>query len=897
MGLVAVKDPALIAELEGQKPVSDPALLAKLEGGSVSSNLAKIDAQNEAGSFEEPSTFGYLFNRLKKGFSGFMGMPGDVVQTIRTAPGAPTTPAGFAALERTGRLPEVVAGGVAQNEKLNRETTPIIATSNQYRQAMGYDPSIKTERDWLRYTGGVAEMAGAGGPFALATNPATMLPLLSGVVGSGIGMEAAGDVASGLGLSREAGEVTGAVLGGAATALIPNAGVGAAGAIKRRFSPEANKAAAESQVSREIAGQLESYPAAQQNIERSLQVSDDIPGFTPSLPARSGAPGLLAEERVLVSKNPRTLNKAIENIESNKKAIADFVSSKFEPGAGPTAIQRVNKLAKVKIDRLEGMKAALDEKLDDALRVFESNPSNYENGNRLRELFFKQKEVYSGIRAQKYTEVYEAAERLGVKANIDDAVQYVDDVLKNEMNSYQQSEIPSVFRQLKGEFAKEAPKGGPTVKTTPTGKTIKHYDAAPKVNEPADVSFEKLHSLYKRTNADLASLRGSARPDKDFQLMLLGELKHKLTQKLAGFEEAGFGEVATKLKEANRFYAAEYLPRFKQGFGGDVAAKYASGEFRTPDQLVTGMITGKPNNTQAARDFKMLFAEEPEAWNALRSGYLDELYRNAGLVSKDGRINQKAIDTFLRKHEPTLGEFPQIKAEIKQLATNNEALLTRRAQIVAAEKKLASKDLFRLFQGRDPDVILTEAATNPNAMRVLAYQTRNNPGMAKGLARGIAEHVAKQDDPMAFLTANKEAIRIGLKPMGEAHFKNLETAVEAMTINARNAPPHNINATGVASDTIAEKLGSSPRAIIAHFLNVERGRTGLAQESAAFLGRWFDKLRRDHRSIAMEAVFYDKDAARALANLAKNHTSEKVKFDFITQMTALGVRAEVAGQE
>ena len=169
--------------------------------------------------------------------------------------------------------------------------------------------------------------------------------------------------------------------------------------------------------------------------------------------------------------------------------------------------------------------------------------------------------------------------------------------------------------------------------------------------------------------------------------------------------------------------------------------------------------------------------------------------------------------------------------------------------------------------------------------------------MAKGLSRGIAEHVTQQSDPAAFFAANEEALRIGLKPLGEEHFKNLQTAVDAMTINSRNPAAMSVTASSAVPDAIAEKLGSSPRAIVAHILNVQRGRTGAGQEGAAFLGRWFDKLRRDHKAVAMEAVFYDKDAAKAIASLVKTPASEKAKLDFATQMTALGVRAHVAGQE
>lgn len=857
MPLVAVQDPGVLEQLDGPKPVSDPKILSQLEGepSSPASNLARIDSQQVAATFEEPSTMAYYFNRLKKGFSGFMGLPGDVVRLIQET----SRPYGGSTKAAQQEFATKTAGQAPY------EPPKIMATSDQYRDVMGHDPAMKTGSDLKRYSGAVVEMAGAGGPFGASMQAKNLPALAMSIGGSGIGMEAGGDVASGLGLSRNAGELVGSLVGGAASSVMPNALTAAGSVLKRRLSPEANRVAAESQVGREIAGQLESYPPAAGNIERSLQISDEMNGFTPSLPARSGAPGLLAEEKRLVSQSPKTLNRAVQNVEDNERAISEFVNTKFPEGGGQTAMQQVQKLAKVKADRLEGMKTAVDEKLDDSLRVFEANPSNYESGTQLRDLFFKQKQVYSGIRSQKYQEVYEAADRLGAKANIDDAAGYAKGVLESELNAYQASEIPPALRQL--------------------------------AKESGDISFAKLHSLYKRTNADLASLRGSTAADKDFRIHLLEGLKDRLAKNIAGFEEQGFGEVASKLKEANRFYAEEYLPRFKQGFGGDIAAKFPSGEFRTPDQMVTELITKKPNNTQAAKDFKALFDEVPEAWQALRNGYMDELYRNGGIVTKEGRINQRGLETFLRKHEPTLAEFPQIKQDMQGLAVDNGALLTRRAQIVAAEKKLAAKDLYRLFQGRDPEAILTEAATNPNAMRVLAYQARNDAGMAKGLARGIAEHVVAQPDPAAFLAANEQAIRAGLKPMGEEHFKNLQTAVEAMTINARSQMPANVNAGSVVGDSFAEKVGSSPRAIISHILNVERGRSGPMQEGFAFLGRWFDKLRRDHKAIAMEAVFYDKDAARALANLAKNPNSEKMQMDFATQMTALGVRAEVAGQQ
>ena len=887
-----VTDPSLLEQLE-KGPVTDPEVLRQLDEPTIGDKIAKIQSQDD---IEEPSTFQYLFNRLKKTAAGVIGAPGDIISAMKP------TPEQLRAIANNPRIanpPDVRAATLGRANDLEAAENyrpTIIPTSGDIELSIGFDKNMETNNVLKRYAGGVVEMAGAALPFAPIMKAATLPALVASMIGSGIGLEAGGDTAEGLGFDRPVGEAAGALLGGAVSAVSPNAMRAGIDLAKNRFSPSVQKARVENQVAREVSAQLDD--TAMSNLNRSLEVSDEIAKtgaeFSPSLPARTASAGLLAEERSLVQRSPEAINKAVSTILNDEKAVQHFVSAKFPVGKSDAATQ-VAGLQKQAAQRLDAMRKAVDDKLDDSIRVFQANPSNYENGNRLRDLFFKQKQVYRGTSNQKYQRVYDAAKDAGVTANIDDVVAYADDVLKSEMNAYQQQDIPSVFRQIKNEFIKEPSKAGPTVKTTPAGKQIKIFDTATAAPEPADISFEQLHSLYKRTNSDLASLRGSQAVDKDFRIMLLEGLKTKLTDKIKGFEADGFGEVATKLRGANRFYAEEYVPRFKQGFGSDVAARYSSGEFRTPAEHVTELIT-KANNTQAAKDFRMLFDETPEAWDALRNGYLDKLHRQGNLIDASGRINQKALDTFLRQHEPTLREFPEIGKDLQRLSLDNSALLARRAQIVAAEKKLAAQDLFKLFQGKDPAEVLTKATGDPNVMRLLARQAGRDPNTAKALNRSIAEHVAAQQDPARFLAENADAIKIGLKPLGDEHFKNLTTAVDAMTINSRN--PVSIGSSPFdKGDPIFNKFGATGASWFSQYRSVIQGRSSLAQEGVAFLGRLFNKLRRDHRATALEAVFYDKDTARVLANLAQKPDSPKAQMEWAKQMASLGIRAVVAGED
>lgn len=855
----------------------------------IAEKLAAVNAAKGAAASAEPGAAEYLINRAKKGFAGFMGIPGDIADASRDMPflsGHPATVPISMMADKVARF----LGLKKTREQL--PTEKVIATSKTYQDALGYDPKMKTSDDGLRYAGGIAEMGGAGGPFALALKPAALLPLATGIVTSGIGLETGGDVAEGFGMDRQMGEAAGALAFGFLPAVTGAAATKGVQLAKSRFSKGSQIARAEQEALNEVRAHVDEVPGSGINLERSNRVAGEFAkegiDFTPSLPARTNSPGLLAIEKNLVSDNPSALNKATKNAEDLQLQIADFVDAKFPVTKAQPAAKRVQDIMKASDAKLTGMKQAVDDALDDMSLRFERQPNDV-NGEKLRGLFMKQKEVYRGIRDAKYKAAYDEAEKLGLRDTIDDVVKYVDDTLKTDLNAYQQSEIPSVFREVSRKFgAKPAPETGRYVPPDLLEEATK--------GRAADVSFEELHSLYKRTNSDLASLRGSMAPDKDFRIRLLENMKTMLKGKIDAYQDTAFGPVAEKLKDANRFYEAEYLPRFKQGFGGDISAKYTTGEFRTPHEQVTELIT-KANNVQAAKDFKLLFDDVPEAWNALRDGYMDTLFRNAGVIDGNGRIKQTAMDAFLRKNGPTLDQFPQIKADIQRLATDNAALLERNARIQAQQKELHAATLFKMFNGGDPAKILELSITEPKAMRLLSSQAKGNPERAKAFARAVAEQVMAKPDPVDFFMRNEEAIRNGLAPLGAEHFKNMRTAIEATQISQRTTIPQNVQRQSILPDSIAEKFGSSPRAMISHMLNVERGRTGVVQEGAAFLGRWFDKLRRDHKAVVMESIFYDPDTSKVIASLGKNPGSPKARSDFATQMVKLGVQTEVAGQE
>ena len=161
----------------------------------IAEKLAAVESGKQATADAEPGAGEYLGNRAKKGFAGFMGLPGDIADASRDIPFI----SGHPAMVPLSLMVNTVVEKLGL--KKTREQLPtekVIATSRTYRDAFGYDPEMKTTNDGLRYAGGVAEMAAAGGPFAPALKATAIPSLIAGSASSGIGLEAGGDVVEGL---------------------------------------------------------------------------------------------------------------------------------------------------------------------------------------------------------------------------------------------------------------------------------------------------------------------------------------------------------------------------------------------------------------------------------------------------------------------------------------------------------------------------------------------------------------------------------------------------------------------------------------------------------------------------------------------------------------------------
>lgn len=868
--------------------------------------LSNIDQASEASAAKEPGALEYLRNKAKEGFAGFMGSPGDLYQMMKPKPEGMRRMANNPRIAMSPEHRAMLLKDAAEMEAAPPPDTLLdqwlqkpMATSKDYGGVLEVDHEMKTERPWLRYAGGVAKMAGAGAPLGLAVRgPAQIYSLASGTVYGGLGGQAARDVGPSLGISPEASETIGEVAGMTGPALLSQGAGAVAKFAKSRLSPEFARQKAEHEALAKVGGLVEAHADSGANLARAEELRARIPGYEPSAAAATGAPGLIALERQLASQTPENLATAASKVRNSAEAIENFVAQKYDGGTFDTP-RKIAVLAKKKAADLAQARSNVEEKLTDLNAAFDRNPSG-QNGDLLRKKLNERNAILRGQKDQNYAAVEEEARNLGVKEDVGDIVDFTKRTLAEDLNGFQPENIPSIFREVKSEFAKEA-KGGRVAKETPTGKKIYSYeDAAPASTE---VTFDSLMSMRRRVNSDLAEVSASSGTDREAKMRLLGQMKGMIESKVQQYNDpAKYGRLGELMQKAEGFFKTEYAPRFKQGFGFEANlrdSRAGGGMAYTPEEVTTKLL--KPTDAQAVRDFKFLYGDDAEAIGALKGSWLDALHKRAGIFDKNGFVKPTAIDNFVKTHQDAFRELPQsVQLDIRRLSTDSTALLERRAAISAAEKKLADNGFVQLVEGQDPEKVLSVAIQDDKAMRVLSGMAAKAGTLEQnGLARRVAEKITEAPDPAAYLNAHSGTVNQVFGRMGPNHMQNVEDVVEAISILKRADIPRNVHGAPAMQDPMMAGTGSSMRSWIASLMSIERGRTGVLQEGGFMLGRYLAKMTTGHRDAVMQAALYDPHFSKVLAGALKSKAplTAGVQTRLAEEFGKIGVRAYSMGSD
>lgn len=596
--------------------------------------------------------------------------------------------------------------------------------------------------------------------------------------------------------------------------------------------------------SAELRSALEAHRGAPVSLKEVAEIQKRVKNFRPTLGQASGAPGVVAIESEIAARSPQTLAKHAERAQANLDELLKFHEESF-PETGVSPIEEVRKahegLAVARTKQVEGLDrniATLAEK-----QAFQDNAAIGEELRGLRDK--RAAEVRSAAKA-KYDDVYVTAATSGVNADVTDLPALINKVSGSPQNAAQL--MPRLYADLKDAATKYVPKGA-------------------KKGAPLMVPFAALHSMLKRGNADLmAAVSRNDMQSAHFIQQVLGNLNGKVKT----FEGPEYGHVAEKLRGANEFWQKEYAQVFREGAGGRMAQFNRFGD-TTHDEDIVRKLFWKPGKSQGMEDFAQIFGKDPRAYKALENGVMDIF---AKAVVREGQIQPKLVETFMRQHASSLEMVPGLKQKLGDINVSNDALLKRR-HAIQEEQRVADKSAAaKIAQSDQPDQVISHALTDKSYMDTLLAQAKT-PETKQALARSLAQGVMAQKEPYAFLMRSEARLKPVMNQLGPEHWKNLETLGQMKRVLDRVQTPTSANLETL-QDIGTKLIGTPVKSVLTGVWGNSRVYQSRGYFTLNLAGRYIYKIKTAEANRLLEEAIYDPNLAASLAEASTKGTARAV---------------------
>jgi len=665
---------------------------------------------------------------------------------------------------------------------------------------------------------------------------ATAATEAAATLGSGAGAGVAEQIAPG----NVGAEMTGQILGGVLPAFMPTRAISRLGMKAYDWAtgggPERLASAeARNSVSQQLANEI--GPNARQGLDRATQLRETIPGFKPSAAEATNSPALLATQRDLENQmSGRELERAAMRRRENQQAVqafADRNAPNAPQGASPeyiidTATGRITALR----DRIAGKQAeigAIRRQMADTI----PQVSNRETGENIRAALEAQRREVS-------TEMGQLAQRLGINsANV-----------TVPFNQARQ-ELLTVFGQ-KTVF--DDLQNFPNVLTA-----IK--------NAPESVTFQDLKALRERLADDI--IDANATPfGRNKKIRILRALQVKVDGIIDGLVDNADPGLASSYRQFRDTYRREFVDRFEHGAALRVRQRDGSGYYRTPDEDVAADFFGK-GEISGARQFKAIFGTDP-SMNASLQGYALDTLRDAAV--RDGALDPKLFQTWLRNHAEILREFPNLQRAVTNYDAGLQALGQRQAQLVARDRQITdtvlARELARYSSGtRTPEAVISAALADQKKMAQLVGRLRGTDAL-DALKRHVWDTVAEggSEDIRKFLDKNRTSLTW---LFGSDHLKNLRVVADAREMIERMPAPRGQGSSMSPFAKAEDAMGMGLPQMSSRLFAVESGRTSLRYAGVDWFSRFLRTQTLRSRDRLWKEALYDPQIAAVMSEMVQ----------------------------
>ena len=342
-------------------------------------------------------------------------------------------------------------------------------------------------------------------------------------------------------------------------------------------------------------------------------------------------------------------------------------------------------------------------------------------------------------------------------------------------------------------------------------------------------------------------------------------------------------------------YKTGYIERFGKGAAFKVRQKDQRDFYVTTDEKVADTFF-KAGDVTAARQFKHSFGADPEPMEALEAVAMDSL-RIAAV--RDGLIDPKRFDSWLRRHASVLDEFPDLKSKVMGIRQAEDAIAKRHAQLNGRRRSIEDSYLAKELRSFDAtsktaEQTMRNIMADPRRVRWVMGRLRNKPEALAAFKRHVWDGVSSQSgaEIKAFMEENAETLRIVLD---RQHVDDLATIADMRWMIESIPPPRGQPVTVDLMKRLEQTTGMNVPQWMSRWLHVQAGRLSgpiaYGESSARFLSR----LLSNRYDRSMREALFNPEVARRMVDQIKDPSPQKAKRLYTT--LGLAFTADGSGSE
>jgi hypothetical protein len=660
---------------------------------------------------------------------------------------------------------------------------------------------------------------------------------LAAATGAGVGAGLAGEIAPGSQTAEVIGQVAGGfaptVLASTPTALALRLGKNIWG----RVSPEAQTAAARQSVADILGPELQT---AQPGIEAGQRLQQDIPGFQPTLAEATGSPALVATQRQIEGQaQGRDLANLAGRRQASEQAVGRFARESAPEGTGSPEFV-VDTARRQVADLRQGVQRDLERVGERSRQLGEAIPvaDRPAAGAYLRDKL-------NDVRSQTSGQMSQLATRLGIN-DADVTAPFVN-IRQTLVDDFKPK---SIFEDMAND-----------------PDALRLLRDMEKV--PENVTFADLKALRERISDDLIDAQGASNPNRR-KIRTLTMMRERYDNLMNEALEAADPTLAQNYRQFRETYKRDYIDRFEQGAAFKVRQKDGRAFYRTNDEDIATSFFG-PGDVTAIRQFRRVYGDDPQSWDALAAVALDDL-RLAAV--RDGELNRRSLDSWLRRHQSVINEMPaEYQQAFKNLDQTSQLINAREAQVMARDRQIGqsilARELDALERGtKTPQAIIDAAVKDPRKMLQLSNRLKGDEAAIAALRRNIWDSVADAPakDLGRFLESNLSSLSRVMTPKHIADLRKIQQAREMLErVPSPTGRAYDPNPMQAAEDFMGMGIPQVGSRVFA----AQSGRTSYRYIATDMLGRFLRGRSKAEANALMREALYDPKVAADLAQFSR----------------------------